>query len=201
MISPSPASTLKSTGLELAALRPYWPWFLALGIVMALVGTAAVSYSCLATLTVTVTWIFGFILLGSGIAEFVNAFWVGRWSGLLFHALIGVMYALVGLMIIEQPARAAIQITLVIALFLMFSGALRVVFAAVERFPGWGWVIFNGVIAFALGLMIYKQWPLSGAWVIGLFIGIDLILNGWTWIMLAIALSRADKVEQTPAAA
>jgi uncharacterized membrane protein HdeD (DUF308 family) len=55
------------------------------------------------------------------------------------------------------------------------------------RFEQWGWVFFNGLITFLLGVMIYSDWPLSGLWVIGMFIGIDLILTGWSWIVLSLA--------------
>lgn len=65
----------------------------------------------------------------------------------------------------------------------------RIVAALVERFPGWGWV-FNGVITLAVGLMIWRQWPESGLWVIGTFVGIDLIVTGATWAALAIGVRR-----------
>jgi uncharacterized membrane protein HdeD (DUF308 family) len=80
---------------------------------------------------------------------------------------------------------------LIIAIFLIVSGIFRIVFAVSERFTGWGWVLLNGVVTLFLGMMIYKQWPASGLWVIGIFIGIDLIFNGWAWIMLSIASRRA----------
>jgi uncharacterized membrane protein HdeD (DUF308 family) len=176
---------------ELQTIRQYWMWFLALGIVLVVFGSIAIGWSCIATVTVAATWLFGMFLLAGGIAEIINSFWVGRWSGMLVHLLLGVLYAMVGFMIIDQPESAAVQITLLIAIFLMLSGIFRVVFAISERFTGWGWVLLNGVVAFFLGLLIYKQWPASGLWVIGLFLGIELILNGWAWIMLSLGVRRA----------
>jgi uncharacterized membrane protein HdeD (DUF308 family) len=176
---------------ELRSLRHHWRWFLALGIAMVVLGTIAISYACLAKITVAATWLFGFLLLASGIGEIVHSFWVGRWSGMLLHLLVGVLYTLVGFMIIDQPESAAVQLTLLIAIFLMVGGIFRIVFAVSERFTGWGWVLLNGAVTFMLGLMIYKQWPGSSLWVIGLFIGIDLIFNGWAWIMLSLDARRA----------
>jgi uncharacterized membrane protein HdeD (DUF308 family) len=132
-------------------------------------------------------------MIAGGIAEIVNAFYAGRWSGTLLHMLIGILYAVVGVMIVDQPAEAAIQLTLIIAIFLVISGLFRIVFAISERFTGWGWVLLNGAISLFLGILIYKQWPSSGLWVIGLFIGIDLIFNGWSWIMLALGLRLVPK--------
>jgi uncharacterized membrane protein HdeD (DUF308 family) len=175
---------------EAKTLGASWIWFLILGIAMVVLGTFAISYACIATLTVTATWLFGFLMIAGGIAEIINAFHAGRWSGTLVHLLLGVLYAVVGLMIVDQPEGAAVQLTLLIALFLIVSGIFRIVFAISERFTGWGWVLLNGGVTLLLGMMIYKQWPSSSLWVIGLFIGLDLIFNGWAWIMLSIGLRR-----------
>jgi uncharacterized membrane protein HdeD (DUF308 family) len=179
---------------ELKQLRSSWIWFLVLGIAMVALGIFAISWACIVDITVVATWLFGFLMLASGIAEIINSFYAGRWSGTLLHLLIGVLYAAVGLMIIDQPEGSAIQLTLIIALFLIISGIFRIVFAISERFTGWGWVLLNGAVTLFLGILIYKQWPSSGLWVIGLFIGIDLIFNGWAWIMLAIGLKTAPKL-------
>jgi uncharacterized membrane protein HdeD (DUF308 family) len=173
---------------ELQMLRNRRGWFLALGIAMAALGTFAIGWACLATLTVTATWLFGFFLLACGISSVINAFWAGRWSGTLVHLMLGILYAVVGLMIIEQPEDSAIQLTLIIAFFLIITGIFRIVSALSERFTGWGWVLLNGAVTLLLGMLIYKHWPISGLWTIGLFIGIDLIFNGWAWIMLALGL-------------
>jgi uncharacterized membrane protein HdeD (DUF308 family) len=193
----SPAYNLPHLAQELETLHKHWRWFLALGIGMAVLGTLAIGSACIATVTVAMTWLFGFMLLAGGIAEVVTAFSAGRWSGTLVHLLIGVLYAVVGLMIIEQPAERAIQITLIIAFFLIISGIIRIVSALIERFTGWGWVLLNGSVTLLLGMLILKQWPLSGLWVIGLFVGIDLIFNGWAWIMLSLAM-RSPPVSSVP---
>jgi uncharacterized membrane protein HdeD (DUF308 family) len=186
----SPLSRRLPTTEELQNLSTHWLWFLVLGIAMVVLGSVAISWACLAKITVTATWLFGFLLLGSGIAEIVHSFWVGRWSGMLIHLLIGVLYVMVGFLIIDQPENAAVQLTLIIAIFLMVGGVFRIIAAVSEQFIGWGWVMLNGIVAFFLGLLIYKQWPASSLWVIGLFIGIDLIFNGWAWIMLSLGLRR-----------
>jgi uncharacterized membrane protein HdeD (DUF308 family) len=178
---------------ELRMLRSSWIWFLVLGIAMVVLGTFAISYACIVTLSVAAAWLFGFLMIAGGIAEIVNSFYAGRWSGTLLHMLIGILYAVVGIMIVDQPEEAAIQLTLIIAIFLVISGLFRIVFSISERFTGWGWVLLNGAVSLFLGILIYKQWPSSGLWVIGLFIGIDLIFNGWSWIMLALGLRLVPK--------
>lgn len=182
------APRLPTVAEELEAIRASRGWFFVIGALMVIAGTFAISWACLTEVTIAATWIFGWLLLGSGIAEVVSSFGAHVRSGRLIHLLIGVLYVLVGLFVIDQPVDSAILLTRFIAIFLIVGGVFRVIFAIGERFHGWGAVCLNGVVSFLLGLMIYRQWPASGLWVIGLFFGIELILNGWTWIMLAIAL-------------
>jgi uncharacterized membrane protein HdeD (DUF308 family) len=181
---PAPFRTVIAAEVE--TLRNHWKWFLALGIGMVVLGTISLGCSILTTEVAVVA--FGFLMLVGGIAEIISAFWAGKWSGTLIHLLIGILYTIVGVMIIDSPLNSAIQLTLLLAFFLVFSGILRIVFALSEQFTGWGWVLLNGAVTLLLGMLIYKQWPASGLWVIGLFIGIEMIFNGWAWVMLSLTL-------------
>ena len=79
-----------SSAADLQALRSHWPWLLALGLGMVLVGSIAIRWACLTTITVAATWLFGFVLLACGITEIINAFGAGRWGGTLLHLFIGI---------------------------------------------------------------------------------------------------------------
>ena len=107
---------------------------------------------------------------------------------MLFHILVGVLYLVVGIMILDDPKVSMVMLTKFIAIFLIVSGAFAIVSALVQRFHGWGWVLLNGGISLLLGIIINRQLPEAALWVIGLFIGIELILNGWAWVMLALGL-------------
>ena len=181
---PGPFRTVIAAEVEM--LRNHWKWFLALGIGMVVLGTVSLGCSILTTGVAVIA--FGFLMLAGGIAEIISAFWAGKWSGTLIHLLIGILYTIVGVMIVHNPLNSAIQLTLLLAFFLIFSGILRIVFALSEQFTGWGWVLLNGAVTLMLGLLIYKGWPSSGLWVIGLFIGIEMIFNGWAWVMLSLTL-------------
>lgn len=180
-LSPSP-----SLVQEIETLRSYWKSFLAMGIAMVVLGTISIGHAVVATKVATA--LFGFVLLVGGVSLIVSSFWAGKWSGMLLHLLVGVLYVIVALLVIDCPESAAVQLTLLIAFFLIFSGVFRTIYALSERFTGWGWVLLNGAVSMLLGFLIYKQWPYSGLWVIGLFIGIDLIFNGWAWVMLSLGL-------------
>jgi uncharacterized membrane protein HdeD (DUF308 family) len=72
----------------------------------------------------------------------------------------------------------------------MVAGCFRIIVALSMRFPQWGWMLCNGVVTLILGLLIWRQWPGSALWIIGLFIGLDLIFTGWARVMLALAAGR-----------
>lgn len=187
VISPVQAAALQA---ERQNLRRFWPVFLLLGIAMVGFGTAAISWACLTTLTIAAMWLFGWLLMAGGVAEIISAFWAGRWSGMVVHLLIGVLYAFVGFLFVDRPAASAVELTLIISIFMIVGGIFRIVFALGQKFHGSGWVLLNGVATLVLGVLIYKQWPASGLWVIGLFLGIEMIFNGWAWIMLAAVLRK-----------
>ena len=175
---------------ELAAVKQHWWWFLVLGISLVVFGTGAVVAAPFVSLAAAV--VFGFLLLAGGTIQLVSSFWAGNWSGFLLHLLIGVLYLITGYLIVDEPVVSLVSLTLIVAMFLLISGLFRIVAALIIRFHDWGWVLVNGVVTLLLGMMIYKHWPSSSLWVIGAFVGIDMIFNGWAWIMLALHL-RADK--------
>jgi uncharacterized membrane protein HdeD (DUF308 family) len=171
---------------ELDSLRRYWGWFLALGIALIIVGMLAIVHPGAAgTAAVTVI---GFCLLFAGGLEIASGVWARRWSGFFLHLLCGLLYLFVGAVFIDRPDRALDILTLLLAVFFVAGGLFRVVAAATHRFSGWGWSLVSGAISILLGLMIWKQFPSSSDWVIGTFVGIDLIFNGWSWVMLALGL-------------
>lgn len=173
---------------EIDEVRNNWGWFFALGILLVLLGGGVISSSYYAT--IFSVFILGIFLIGAGIVQIIQAFLARKWSGLFLCLMIGVLYIVVGAFCALRPAIAAISITLWIAAFCFVVGIFKMLSALILRFEGWGWVFFNGLITFILGAMIYAEWPLSGLWIIGLFIGIDMILWGWSWILLSLTAKK-----------
>jgi len=164
----------------------YWGWFLAFGIGMLLLGVAAVVRSV--TATVVSMLFFGWLLvLASGI-EIAQAVMVGRWAGFFQHLLAAILFGVAGLLLVTRPLKSAEVVTLLMGMFFLVGGVFQLVGSVALALPGWGWHAADGVITFVLGLLVLAGWPTSGLWVIGLFLGIDLILYGGAWIALALGL-------------
>ena len=186
----SASSNLSGTH-ELHPLRDQWWCFLLLGIALIVLGSMCIVDPLVPSLASIV--FLGFLLIAGGITQIISSFWAGKWSGMLFHILIGVLYVVVGYMIVDEPVANMVLITKLIAIFLIVSGAFRIISAMVTRFPDWGWALLNGCVTLLLGIIINRQLPEAALWVIGLFIGIEMLLNGWAWVMLALGLRALAK--------
>ena len=163
-------------------------WFIGLGIALVVLGTVALGSSIVFTLASMV--FIGSLLAAGGILQTAHAFMSKRWGGFFVDLLTGVLNIVVGVMIANHPAAVAAALTLLIALFLILGGVFRIMLALAIRFHHVFWMVLHGVISVALGVIILQEWPVSGLWVIGTFIGIDMIFNGWTLIMLGMAARR-----------
>jgi uncharacterized membrane protein HdeD (DUF308 family) len=112
---------------------------------------------------------------------------VKEWRGFLLELLSAVLYLGVGLMLLVDPLKGALALTLILAVFLLVEGIFKIITAfRVRDHRGWGWLLASGIVSVVLGVMIWAQWPASGLWVIGLLVGIQLLFTGWSLVMLAL---------------
>jgi uncharacterized membrane protein HdeD (DUF308 family) len=174
----------------LKVLRAKWGWIVALGVVFLAAGVIALGSVVAAT--TTAVYVVGIMMLMGGIAEIVAAFSVKSWGKFAFWLLLGVLYVAAGIIAIMNPLLAAAYLTLMLGVALAIGGVLRIFLAFHMKSAGnpWGWVALSGVITFALGCMIIAQWPASSLFVLGIFLGVDLIFIGSGWITMGLALKK-----------
>jgi uncharacterized membrane protein HdeD (DUF308 family) len=187
--APVTASQLvRAVRRDLYDLKKNWGWLLALGGLMIAAGVTAVGLSVLATI-LTVVAIGTFALIAAG-AEVASAVWSRGWEGTVLHLLTAALYGVFGFLLVTKPALGAGVLTLLLAIVLLVNGVARIGYAVTVRFHHWGWAAASGLLSVLLGLMIWQDLPESALWVIGLFVGIDLLMTGWTWVALALALKN-----------
>lgn len=174
-------------GLE--KLRARSGWIVALGILLAFLGTIAIVAD--AAMTVVSVIVFAWLLVLAGAAQIVHAFSHRDWQGFLLDLLLGVLYVVTGALLLQSPVQGAETLTLLMAAFFLVSGLFRIGAAIGAALPHRGWLVLSGVVNVVLGGLILAQWPASGLWVIGLFVGIDLLFGGWSLVMLGLSLRRA----------
>jgi uncharacterized membrane protein HdeD (DUF308 family) len=174
-----------------AEVRRQRGWLIGLGIALTVLGILALAAS-VATTVVSVALLGGILIVG-GLAQIVHAFSAPRWSGVFLELLAGVLYLVVGTLTVARPLESAAMLTLLIAAFFMVAGLFRVFAAPIIRMANWGWVLASGVVGLLLGMAIWAQWPVSGLWVIGAFIGIEMIVHGIELAMLGTALREPPR--------
>jgi uncharacterized membrane protein HdeD (DUF308 family) len=174
---------------EFEHLRSHWWWFLVLGGILVACGTAAVVVPAATAAASLIAVLFlGVSLMLGGIVTIVSAFWVGRSSGFLVQLLVGLIYLAAGFVVTDHPAVSTVMMTLFVSVSFIVLGAFRTMGALLIRYPQWGWSLVNGIITTLAGIVIYRHLPEDALWVIGLLVGVEMLFNGWSWIMLGLAI-------------
>ena len=170
--------------MEATGIRKNWGWFLALGIVQIIAGTLAVGLVLSATLAAILT--LGLLLLVAGVAQTAAAILARDWDGLFLFLLLGILYGVAGFLTIQHPLLATESLSLMLAVLFLLVGLFRIATALVAHLRSWGWVLFNGVVTVLLGIAIWRLGPRAGVRMLSLLVGIELIVNGVTWSVLAV---------------
>jgi uncharacterized membrane protein HdeD (DUF308 family) len=178
-----------SLGEGIRALRSKWGWIVGFGVFSLIAGVIALASTVIATASAVM--IVGFMMLFAGVAEIVAAFNAKDWGHRILWLLLGALYVFAGFICLQNPFAAATILTLMLGIALIIGGILRVFLATrMRQGTPWGWMVFSGLVSFFLGLVIVVQWPVSSFFVLGIFLCVDLIFVGSSWIAIGMALKR-----------
>jgi uncharacterized membrane protein HdeD (DUF308 family) len=169
------------------ALHEHWKLYLIEGIVLVLLGVAAIVLPPLATLTVTL--LFGWLFLLSGIIGLITTFWMRQAPGFWWSLVSAVLGIVVGVWLLASPVAGAVSLTLLLIVFFIIEGVASIMFALDHRreLSGqWGWMLASGIVDLILAVMIFGGLPSTAAWAIGLLVGINLVFGGTALIAMAL---------------
>ena len=178
------------TSAALSPLQAKSGWIVALGIVYLIAGFIALG--SVVTATVVSVLIVGIMMIVSGVAEVISAFQLKSWGKFILWVLLGLLYIFAGFVTFENPLLAAALLTLLLGVSLVASGIMRIIIAfSMKGASPWLLVVLSGLITIALGVIILAHWPVSSLYILGIFLGIDLVFAGVTWISLGLGVRRA----------
>jgi uncharacterized membrane protein HdeD (DUF308 family) len=161
---------------------PFWVCVL-LGVVMILAGIAVLGDVVL--VTVISTMFIGWASIVAGAFEVIHAFWTKGWGGFVWQVLLGILYVAFGVVIVSQPVASALILTYVLGLCLLISGFVRILLG-VSHWKEAGWImLLSGLFGVLAGLVILTGFPMTGLWVLGFLLGVDLITHGLGWLTYA----------------
>jgi uncharacterized membrane protein HdeD (DUF308 family) len=166
-------------------------WFVALGIALLALGMLALLDVVAVTLAGAI--LIGALLLVGGIFQVVHAFVERGWRSFALHLIAGIVYAVAGVLIMDEPVQGSFVITLFLTVLMIVSGGFRIATALRHRdLRGWWLVLLGGIVSLAVGILLYLSLPWSGLWVLGALIGVELIMHGAGWISLGLGLRDAS---------
>ncbi len=174
-----------------------WGWFLALGIVLIVVGIAAICFPLVSTIAAKI--FLGWLFLIGGVVMIIHAFSAQAWGGFLWSLLIGILYLLAGGWLAFFPLAGLLTLAILLAILFVAEGIMEIIMAfRVHPSDGRIWLLLSGIAALAVGVLIFLGLPSSAAWALGLLVGINLLFSGWSYVFLALA-GRKSKEEAAPA--
>ena len=166
-----------------AALKEKRGWFIALGILLTIIGIISIAYPMAATVTVKI--FIGWIFLISGLAQVVQAFSTQSWGGFFWVLLVGLLYVIVGGWLAFFPLAGIITLTVLLALMFIVEGIVKFIMGfGLRPTGGWIWVILSGIVGIAVGVMLISGLPGTATWAIGLLVGINLLFSGCSYIAI-----------------
>ena len=162
------------------------------GIVIAIAGVLTLVAPLAAGLSIAIA--VGVLLVVTGIFRLFLAFKMGSFGRGLLMFVLGALSAFAGIYMVARPGMALATITIVLAAYFIVHGVFEIIWAfRLRPIRGWGWTLFSGIVALALGIMIWRQFPVSGIWAVGTLAGIHLIFGGSSIASLCSAARTAAK--------
>jgi uncharacterized membrane protein HdeD (DUF308 family) len=188
----SPASIEEQLIASRKLIAEKWGWFLALGIVLVIVGFAAIAFPFLSTVAAKI--MLGWLFLIGGLMMVVHAFSASAWQGFVWSLLIGILYVVAGGYLAFFPLTGLLTLAILLVILFLAEGLFEVIMALrVRPHEGWGFLMLSGIAALAVGVIIALDLPGSATWALGLLVGINLLFSGWSYIFLAMAGRRAHE--------
>src|ERR1700692_1873702 len=175
-----------------AAVREHWKAFLFEGILLAVLGLAAMIVPPLASLAVTI--FLGWMFLISGIGGLIVTFWARNMPGFWWSLISAALAVLAGMVLLARPVQGILTLTIVVGAYFLAEGVATIMYALEHRreLSGrWSWMLIAGLMDLLIAAIIITGLPGSALWAIGLLVGINLLFGGATLIGVALAARNA----------
>ncbi len=179
----------KRMGRALAgAIHEHWGLFLAEGIILVILGVAAIAVPWVAGLAAEI--FIGWVFLVSGIVGLVTTFWARHAAGFWWSLISAIIAIAAGIVLLLWPLNGLVTLTLLLIAFFVIEGIVSIMYAIEHRnqLTGrWGWMLVSGIIDLILAGIIYTGLPGTVAWALGLLVGINMLFGGAALIAMALA--------------
>src|SRR4051794_7860190 len=150
-----------------AAVREHWRAFLIEGILLVILGLAAIVLPPLASLAVTI--FLGWMFLISGIAGLALTFWARRMPGFWWSLVSALLAVVAGIALLAQPVQGALTLTIVVGAYFLAEGVATIMYALEHRrelSERWSWMLVAGLMDILIAAIIIAGLPGSATWAV-----------------------------------
>ncbi|MDP1770910.1 MAG: HdeD family acid-resistance protein [Methylobacter sp.] len=166
-------------------LQMHWRLFLAEGVFFIILGLCAIVVPQFFTVAIVV--FLGWILLFGGIVHVSRAFVFQNMPGFGGWLFMGVLQVIIGLLFVTKPVAGALTLTMLVTVFFALEGIAKISLALMMRpLANWGFILFSGFTALVFALIIWFSWSESAHWLLGLFLGINMVFLGWSLVKISL---------------
>ncbi|HKO72593.1 MAG TPA: HdeD family acid-resistance protein [Bradyrhizobium sp.] len=173
------------------AVREHWKAFLIEGILLVVLGLAAMIVPPLASLAVTI--FLGWMFLISGIVGLALTFWTRQMPGFWWSLISAALAIFAGIVLLARPLQGVLTLTIVVGAYFLAEGVATIMYALEHRrelSERWSWMLFSGLLDILIAALIITGLPGSADWAIGLLVGINLLFGGASLIGVALAARK-----------
>ena len=191
MTSPEDFSRLQSVMSQ--AVKAHWKAFLFEGILLAVLGVAALILPPLASLAIAI--FLGWMFLIGGIGGLIVTYWARSTPGFWWSLISAALAVLAGLLLLARPMQAVLTLTIVLGAYFLAEGVATIMYALEHRrelSSRWSWLLISGLVDIAISFMVITGLPSSAEWAIGVLVGINLLFGGATLIGMALAARKSN---------
>ena len=191
MTSPEDLSRLQSAMSQ--TVKAHWKAFLFEGILLAVLGIAALILPPLASLAVAI--VLGWMFLISGIGGLIVTYWARSTPGFWWSLISAALAVLAGMLLLARPMQAVLTLTIVLGAYFLAEGVATIMYALEHRreLSGrWSWLLISGLVDIAISFMVITGLPSSAEWAIGVLVGINLLFGGASLIGMALAARNSN---------
>lgn len=180
------------SSVHTAHCRAKWGWIVALGALF-IVGGVVALFNVFAATIVAIIYIAAAMVVAGG-WEIITAFQIRPWGRALLWGAVGALTLFAGVAAARFPVLAAVSFTALVGALLIAGGVIKMVLAwQLRDLARWELIAISGALSLLLGVLILAEWPMSGLYVLGLFLGVNLLFEGVGWVAMGIAAKPAER--------
>ncbi len=174
-----------------------WVKWLLLGLLSIAFGVFVLGAPVVASVAVTV--VTGVLLLIAGGLQIVGGFTVEGTGNKILSLIMGAVMLFLGWSFLDHPLQGTLTLATVVLILFMAGGIARIILSFQMKGTQFFWpTMISGILSIILAGIIWSyvgQEPQALLSILGIFLGIEMLFNGFGLVFMAFFVKNAPKDE------